>query len=64
MRGYHVKAGATGGVEWMVAGHHVIQLSRAGPGWRIETIVLQTYFQTGNRSLVTEAAAMSGANRP
>lgn len=56
VRGYHVKAGAPGGVEWMIAGHYVFELGLESSGWRIHKITLQTYFQTGNRSLLTEAA--------
>jgi hypothetical protein len=57
VRGHHVKDGLPGGSEWMVAGHYVFEMARAGGAWRIAKLTLQTSYQTGNRALLQEAAA-------
>jgi hypothetical protein len=57
VRGHHVKAGLPGGDEWMVAGHYLFELARTPGGWKIAKLTLQTYYQTGNRALLQEAAA-------
>ncbi|HEU5061442.1 MAG TPA: nuclear transport factor 2 family protein [Kofleriaceae bacterium] len=52
VRGYHVKKGAPGGDEWMVAGHYVFELERSPAGWLIRTMTLQALHQTGNLKLL------------
>jgi hypothetical protein len=57
VRGYHVCARAPGGGEWMVAGQWVVDLARGGSGWLITSMTLRTFYQTGNRNILSEAAA-------
>jgi hypothetical protein len=52
VRGYHVKQGAPGGDEWMVAGHYVFELRRRGAGWKIRKMKLVVIHQTGNLKLL------------
>lgn len=56
VRGYHVRRGAPGGDEWMVAGHYRFELTDSGSSWRIASITLHTLYQTGNRMLLQHAA--------
>ena len=58
IRAYHVRQGAPGGAEWMVAGRWLIELRPIGDGWRIAGLTLQTFYQTGNRNLLSQAASM------
>ena len=58
VRGYHVRHGAPGGPEWLVAGRWVIELRAMAGGWRITSLTLQTFYQTGNRNLLSEVASM------
>jgi hypothetical protein len=57
VRAYHVLEGAPSGDEWMIAGHYVFELARDGDRWRIDKMKLETFYQTGNRRLLEEAAA-------
>ncbi|HWO14576.1 MAG TPA: nuclear transport factor 2 family protein [Polyangiaceae bacterium] len=56
VRGYHYRDGLPGGSEWMVAGHYVFELSVRDAGWQIDAMTLHTYYQTGNRQLLEQAA--------
>ncbi len=55
VRGYHYAKGAPGGDEWMIAGHYVFQLARAGDAWKIRAMKLETLYQTGNLKLLEVA---------
>jgi hypothetical protein len=55
VRGYHHAEGVDGGDEWMVAGHYVFQLDKAGTTWRIRAMKLETFYQTGNTKLLEVA---------
>jgi hypothetical protein len=57
VRGEHVTPGLPGGDEWMVAGHYLWKLRRKGSSWVVTSLTLETYYQTGNRKLLEEAAA-------
>jgi hypothetical protein len=62
VRGYHISARATGGSEWMVAGQWIIEMIRSGEResgerWRVTRMTLRTFYQTGNRDLLAQAAA-------
>ena len=59
VRGYHLCARAPGGPEWMVAGQWVIALVEHGHHWRATGMTLRTFYQTGNRNVLAEAAAPS-----
>jgi hypothetical protein len=52
VRGYHVKKGASGGDEWMIAGHYVFELRRSTSGWKIRRMKLETLHQSGNLKLL------------
>jgi hypothetical protein len=52
VRGHHLKKGAAGGDEWMVAGHYVFELQRSASGWAIRKMKLETLHQTGNLTLL------------
>jgi hypothetical protein len=56
VRGYHYRDRTPGGDEWMVAGHYVFELSASGERWQIDAMTLITFYQTGNRQLLREAA--------
>lgn len=56
VRGYHVSARAPGGSEWMVAGQWIIELSESDKRWRVTYMTLRTFYQTGNRNLLAQAA--------
>ena len=45
----------TGGDEWMVAGHYVIRLSKEGAKWKIASMKLETFYQSGNTKLLEVA---------
>src|SRR5262245_32156085 len=55
VRGYHFVKGAAGGDEWMVAGHYVMELAKAATAWRIRSLTLETFYQTGNMKLLEVA---------
>jgi hypothetical protein len=58
VRGYHVCARAPGGPEWMVAGQWMIALVEHGHHWLATGMMLRTFYQTGNRNLLSETAAL------
>jgi hypothetical protein len=55
VRAYHVRHDAPGGAEWMIAGHYVIELAIVGAAWLITSLTLLTFYQTGNRNLLSQA---------
>ncbi len=55
VRGYHYAKGASGGDEWMVAGHYVFRLANEGGTWKIRAMKLETFYQTGNMKLLEVA---------
>jgi hypothetical protein len=55
VRGYHFAKGAPGGDEWMVAGHYVMKLAKDASAWRIRSLTLETFYQTGNLKLLEVA---------
>jgi hypothetical protein len=62
VRGYHISARASGGSEWMVAGQWIIEMTHSrktgsSAQWHVTRMTLRTLYQTGNRNLLTEAAA-------
>jgi hypothetical protein len=52
VRGYHHVKGTPGGDEWVVAGHYVFELVRETDTWRIRSMTLETFYQTGNLKLL------------
>lgn len=56
VRGYHVKRGAAGGDEWMVAGQWRIALTERDGRWQITAMTLDTLYQSGNEALLRIAA--------
>jgi hypothetical protein len=56
VRAMHHAAGAPSGETWEVLGHYVFELSRAGGGWVIAKMTLETLLQVGNAKLLAEAA--------
>jgi hypothetical protein len=52
VRAYHVRKGAPGGDEWMVAGHYVFELERPSAAWKIRKMKLEAIHQTGNPKLL------------
>ena len=54
---YHLASSAKSGPDWTLAGHYDFTLHRNYGGWKIEKLVLQTSYQTGNRQLLSEAGA-------
>lgn len=56
VRGYHVCSAAPGGSEWMVAGQWIIELVERERAWLVTKMTLRTFYQTGNRDLLREAA--------
>ena len=63
VRGYHFLKGAPSGDEWMVAGHYVFALAKVGGIWKIREMTLEVFYQTGNRNLLGEAAAITAIGR-
>ena len=63
VRGYHYLKGAPSGDEWMVAGHYVFALAKVGGIWKIREMTLEVFYQTGNRNLLGEAAAITAIGR-
>jgi ketosteroid isomerase-like protein len=55
VRALHQVSKAPGGEDWEVLGHYVFELARQAPGWRIRRMKLETFAQTGNPNLLTEA---------
>jgi hypothetical protein len=55
VRGYHHAKGTPGGDEWIVAGHYVFGLERAGSEWKIRTMKLEVLYQSGNAELLALA---------
>ena len=55
VRGYHYAKGAVGGDEWMVAGHYAIRLSKGETKWKIASMKLETFYQSGNTKLLEVA---------
>jgi SnoaL-like protein len=58
VRAWHCASGLPGGDEWVVAGHYVFGLRRAGGRWIIDAMRLDTFHQSGNRNLLAEASAV------
>jgi hypothetical protein len=58
VRGYHVCARAPGGPEWMVSGQWMIDLAEVDHRWLVTGMTLRTFYQTGNRNVLAEAAAL------
>jgi hypothetical protein len=56
VRGYHVATQAPGGSEWMVAGRWIIELMESDERWLVTRMTLRTFYQTGNRDLLAQAA--------
>jgi 3-phenylpropionate/cinnamic acid dioxygenase small subunit len=56
VRAYHRSRRNAGGDEWMVAGHYIFELVKAGSAWKIRKLTLDAYYQTGNTKLLQEAA--------
>jgi hypothetical protein len=52
VRGYHVRRGAAGGDEWMVAGQWVIEAVEREQGWRVTAMTLRTFYETGSREVL------------
>ena len=63
VRAYHVLSGAPSGAEWLVAGHYVHILGKSDGAWKIREIAIEVFYQTGNRNLLREAAAVSVIER-
>jgi SnoaL-like domain len=56
VRGYHVRRGAPGGDEWMVAGQWVIRAVERGGQWRVTAMALRAFYETGNRRVLEVGA--------
>jgi hypothetical protein len=56
VRGYHVRRGAPGGDEWMVAGQWVIRAVERNGQWRVTAMTLRTFYETGNRGVLDARA--------
>lgn len=54
VRGYHVRRGAAGGDELMVAGQWLIELSEHGERWSITSMTLKTLYQSGNVGILRQ----------
>ena len=57
VRAWHHAAAAPSGDTWVVGGHYVFALANAAEGWRITSMKLETFQQTGNTKLLQEASA-------
>lgn len=64
LRGYHVWSSAAGTAEWTLAGQWMIELGERDGAWHATALTLRTFYQTGNRDLLREAAGLpsSGAS--
>jgi len=56
VRAWHHATGAPGGAEWVVGGHYVFELAKTSETWRITTMKLETFHQSGNTKLLQEAS--------
>jgi SnoaL-like domain len=52
VRGYHIRRGAAGGDEWMVAGQWVIEAVESEGRWRVIGMTLRTFYETGSRGVL------------
>jgi hypothetical protein len=60
VRAYHVWERATGGHEWMVAGHYLFDLEMNSAGtWQVSDLTLHMLYQTGNRNMLQEAGRVA-----
>ena len=55
VRALHHAPNAPGGPTWEVLGHYLFELVLADRGWTIRTMTLETFVQTGNVKLLSEA---------
>lgn len=55
VRAMHYAEHAAGGSEWEVLGHYLFELQREAGAFRIVSMTLETFHQTGNRQLLSEA---------
>jgi hypothetical protein len=57
VRGWHhlVREGRT--EEWMVAGHYLFAFEKHGAAWKVAKLTLETFYQTGNTKILSEAVA-------
>lgn len=56
---YHRASRAASGHDWTVAGHYVFGLTKTDAGWKVRSLKLETYYQTGNLKLLGEASGGS-----
>ena len=61
VQAYHLASQARSGPDWTLGGHYIFTLHRNYGGWKIEKLVLQTFYQTGNRQLLSEAGGTSSS---
>ena len=59
VRVYHVWQKATGGNEWMVAGHDLFELEMNNGAWQVSDLTLHLLYQTGNRNILEQAGRAS-----
>jgi hypothetical protein len=52
VRGYHVRRGAPGGDEWMVAGQWVVRAVERDGRWQVTGMTLRTFYETGSRGVL------------
>ena len=55
VRALHHAPKAAGGSTWEVLGHYLFELVRADGDWTISRMTLETFVQTGNTKLLSEA---------
>jgi hypothetical protein len=55
VRALHYAPKAKSGTEWEVLGHYIFELARAAGSFRVCKLTLETFYQSGNRSLLQEA---------
>jgi hypothetical protein len=55
VRALHHAPDAPGGPEWEVLGHYEFEHARGTEGWTIAGLTLETFVQTGNTRLLSEA---------
>lgn len=60
VRALHYAAAAVSGSEWEVLGHYHFTLVQKGDGYLIQALTLETFHQTGNRQLLSEAQPKPG----
>lgn len=60
VRAFHHAPKAPDGAAWEVLGHYRFELARQGTDWKITRMTLETFAQTGNTNLLSQA---SGASR-